>query len=110
MFTKQSADVVAQAHLREVEREMDFFGSALPENKDRPSQALVITRTVEEDFGWVYFYNSREFVESEDFLHSLAGNAPFIVCRTDGRLYSTGTACPIEHYIEEFRSGVRRAL
>ncbi len=68
MFTKQSADVVAQAHLREVEREMDSFGSALPENKDRLSQALVITRTVEEDFGWVYFYNSREFVESGDFL------------------------------------------
>ena len=110
MFTKQSADEAAQARLREMEREMDLFGSALPENKDRPSHHLVITRTAEHEFGWVYFYNSREFVETGDFLHSLVGNAPFIFNRTDGKLYSTGTARPIEHYIEEFRSGVRRPL
>ena len=110
MFNREFADVIAQAHLRKMEREMDDFGSALQENKNRPSHSLVITRTIEEDFGWVYVYNAREFVETGNFLHALAGNAPFIVSRVDGGLYSTGTARPIEHYIEEFRSGVRRPL
>lgn len=110
MFSKQSADAAVQARLREMEREMDLFGSALPENKDRPPHHLVVTGTTEHEFGWVCFYNSQEFLETGDFLYSLVGNAPFIFNRADGRLYSTGTARPIEHYIEEFRSGVRRAL
>jgi Immunity protein 35 len=88
--------------LRETEREIDCFGSALPENKDRPSHSLVITHAVEQDFGWVYFYDSREFSETGEFLHALAGNAPFIVSRIDGRLYATGTAHPTEHYLVEF--------
>ena len=110
MFTKHSADVAAQTRLREMEREMDLFGSALPENKDRPPHNLVITQISEHEFGWVYFYNSREFAETGNFLHSLVGNAPFVFGRADGKLYSTETAHPIAHYIEEFRSGVRRPL
>ena len=110
MITKRLADDAIAAHLRKVEREMDLFGSALPENRDRPTHQLVITNVTEHEFGWVYFYNSREFVESGEALHALAGNAPLIVARTDCKLYSTGTAQPIEHYVEEFRSGRRHPL
>ena len=110
MRTQQSADDAVQTHLRAIEREMDLFGSALPENKSRPAHHLVLTKTLEYEFGWVYFYNSREFAATGDFKHSLVGNAPIIFCRADGKLYSTGTAQPIEHYVEEFRSGVRRPL
>ena len=35
----------------------------------------------------------------------LVGNAPFLVCRHTGNVYLTGTAWPIDHYIEEFRNG-----
>lgn len=40
--------------------------------------------TIEKDFGWVFFYNSRKFVETEEFSYCLAGNAPIIVNRFDG--------------------------
>ena len=38
---------------------------------------------------------------------AVAGNAPLIVDRTDGKLYIAGTAHPIEHYLQEFRRGKR---
>ena len=110
MPTKQTADDAVQTYLRTVEREMDLFGSALPENRNRPAHHLVVTQTLEYEFGWVYFYNSSEFVDTSDFKHSLAGNAPIIFCRSDSKLYTTGTAQPVEHYIAEFRSGVRHPL
>ena len=59
--------------------------------------------TLEYDFGWVFFYNSREFVLTGDIRMSLAGNAPIIVERSTGRLLPTGTAHPVEDYVKAFR-------
>jgi len=68
---------------------------------DEPSIADDATR--EENFGWVFFYNTKRFLESGDMQWALGGNAPLIVDRRTGELHVTGTAHPIEHYIEEFR-------
>jgi hypothetical protein len=110
MNGKHKADEAVFAYLRRVEREMDNFGSALPENAGRAPHRLAVTRTDEYDFGWVYYYNSEEYKEFGDFLHSLVGNAPLIVDRATCKLYSTGTARPVEYYVEEFRNGIRRPL
>lgn len=110
MITRSVADTVVSKHLRVLEREMDLFGSALPENKDRRPHRLAVVGVQEHDFGWVYIYNSQAFVETGDFSHSLVGNAPVIVERLDGKLYTTGTAKPVDHYLAEFRAGVRHAL
>jgi hypothetical protein len=59
--------------------------------------------TLEMDFGWVFFYTSRLFRDTGDFKYALAGNAPMIVDRKDGSLHPTGTAHPVEYYIEKFR-------
>jgi hypothetical protein len=48
------------------------------------------------------------WLETGDVLRYFpVGNAPFIVDKHDGRLYVTGTAYPIEHYIEKYRRGIR---
>jgi Immunity protein 35 len=65
--------------------------------------AVMHDRTREEDFGWVFFYNTRQFIETGDWQWSLGGNAPLIVDRRTGELHVTGTAYPIEHYIAEYR-------
>ncbi len=110
MITKLTADEAISHYLRMQERGMDLFGSALPENQDRPSHQLVVVDVQEHDFGWVYFYNSKEYAETGDFNFSLVGNPPVIVDRVDGKLYGTGTANPTEHYLGEFRRGIRHAL
>lgn len=110
MTTRHHADEAVHAHLRRLAQAMDQFCCALPENANRLPHRLEITRIDEHDFGWVYFYDLAEYVETGNFLHALAGNAPVIVDRATGRLYSSGTAHPVEHYVEEFRRGVRHPI
>jgi hypothetical protein len=58
--------------------------------------------TIEKDDYWVFFYDSAKYIETEDFSYVIAGNAPLIVDKFEGKIYQTGTANPIEHYIELF--------
>jgi len=58
--------------------------------------------TIERDFGWVFFYNSKKYFETRDFRDAALGNAPLIVDRDDGSVHLTGTAEPVETYIERY--------
>jgi hypothetical protein len=42
---------------------------------------LVCRQTIEVNEGWIFFYNSREFVETGDPISALAGNGPIFVDR-----------------------------
>jgi hypothetical protein len=64
--------------------------------------------TIETDFGWVFFWQSRSFVDSGNFFHALVGNGPLIVDQRDGTLHHTGTAQPVDCYIRQYRQ--RRPL
>lgn len=57
--------------------------------------------TLERDFGWVFFFGPT------DVSLVVAGNAPFIVDRSDGSSHVTGTAYPTELYLESY-ARVRR--
>ena len=59
--------------------------------------------TREEDFGWLFFFNTREFAETGDMNSALGGNAPLLVERESGELHQTGTAHPVEHYLQIYR-------
>jgi hypothetical protein len=107
MVTRQQADQAVDTYLDEHEIATFDFDSPLPLHEDRHLQKLVVVRVDEHDFGWLYFYDSTRHVETNDVRDALVGNAPLIVDRTDGKLYVTGTAHPVEHYLEEFRRGNR---
>jgi immunity protein 35 of polymorphic toxin system len=57
----------------------------------------------EEPFGWVFFYNTRRFLEEGDWSYALIGNAPIVVLRASGEVRPTGTALPLDHYLQEYR-------
>ncbi|MEM6483625.1 MAG: YrhB domain-containing protein [Pseudomonadota bacterium] len=83
-----------------VEREltqMDFAPSSVDVN-------IVDDATVEKNWGWVFFYQSKKFLETGDASLALAGNAPFIVNRQTGDIVATGTAWPVEKYIEDYET------
>lgn len=86
----QAADIA----LKEILKRWDIEG-------DEP--VLIEDDTLQEDFGWVFFYESRIFLETQIFSYCLAGNAPIIVNKNDGSVFITGTARPVEDYIEEYR-------
>jgi hypothetical protein len=73
---------------------------------DRPPESkrvIVNVLPIEGDLGWIFFYNTKAFAETQDPMYELAGNAPIIVDREDGSLHVTGTGRSFEEYVEEFR-------
>ncbi len=107
MIDFAAAQEMVLRHLEQTERRMNDFGSALPGHADKPRRHLVVWSTDEHDFGWVFHWCTREFLETEDFRYALGGNAPLIVDRHDGKMYSTGTAYALEHYLNRYRRGDR---
>ncbi len=64
-------------------------------------EPLQLARTQEESFGWVFFYQSKDYMETGTLSSMLAGNAPFIIDHT-GALHILGTVHPVDVYIKEF--------
>ncbi len=60
--------------------------------------------TLEKEWGWVFFYQSKAYVDTGDFGDMLAGNAPIIVNCNTGELVHTGAAQELEQYIKEYES------
>jgi Immunity protein 35 len=103
MIDLETAKKQVTEYLIRMETRMNSLGSAFPEHSGRRKGRLLITRIQAYDFGWVFCYNSKEFVEDGDTSAALAGNAPLIVDRLDGRIHVTGTAYPLDHYIGEYQ-------
>ncbi len=72
--------------------------------EETPFELVLLDKeTIDHEFGWVFFYQSKAYLESGRPSEALAGNAPILVSRKDGTLHVTGTALPIETYIENFK-------
>ncbi|MGD9589008.1 MAG: hypothetical protein AB7Q37_01920 [Pyrinomonadaceae bacterium] len=89
MITRFEAESIAAQYVASMTEHCDLDGFKL---------VLTSEATIENDFGWVFFYNSNDPVRVP-----IAGNAPFIVERDAGNVLPTGTAYPIEHYIDNYR-------
>ena len=88
MITNDEAGVIANRYLDELQKEI--------------GDPLQLTKTQEESFGWVFFYQSKEFMETGALSSMLAGNAPFIVNRRDGAVHVLGTVHPVDVYLKEY--------
>jgi hypothetical protein len=62
--------------------------------------------TIEKEYGWVFFYQTKKYLKAGDILDALAGNAPLIVNKFTGEIIETGTANPIEDYIAEYEAQI----
>jgi hypothetical protein len=89
-MTRNDAEQIARDFIRTFERGADC------------ELVLLDHRTIERDFGWVFFWDSKRHQETRDISDAPAGNAPVVVTRKDGRVHLTGTARPLEHYLRDF--------
>jgi hypothetical protein len=89
MITKSEAEALVREHLRKIE------------TPDIPF-AVNEVKTVERSFGWVFFYNSKQFLDTRDIRFRLAGNGPIAVKRSSGELATLGTHKPAQALIDEF--------
>ena len=67
--------------------------------------AIFDERTVELPWGWVFYWNTRLYLETGDFEHAVFGNPPLVVNRRDG---SVTTICAEESLKRELRRYERR--
>jgi hypothetical protein len=58
--------------------------------------------TIEKDYGWIFFYESKRWLDSGDLSDRVLGNVPILVDRQTGRLHFFGSDRSIEEYIEEY--------
>ncbi len=70
-----------------------------PQWPDKPE--MTITETQERETGWLVYWTTRQWHETRDIRHAIAGNGPYLVCREDGTLFETGTVPPIEERIRD---------
>lgn len=78
--------------------------------QDKPKLLVVDDQTIEKEWGWVFFYNSIDYLKSGEITDALAGNAPYIVNKITGEILATGTAYDIEHYIKEYESKLQNSV
>ena len=64
---------------------------------------IVREQTIAKPYGWIFFYESKLFLDSGDNSAILVGNAPIIVDRDTLALRMVGaTAWPLEHHLAEY--------
>lgn len=67
---------------------------------------LIDEETISKTYGWVFFYQSKKYLETENFSEMLVGNAPILINRINGELKVLGTAHTVEHYLEEYEKTI----
>lgn len=81
----------------------DYLDQSDPYSIDPLELQILDEYTREEEFGWVFFYDSKLHLETAEIQHMLAGNAPIIVNKDDGSLHFTGSAFQIDKYIQDYQ-------
>ena len=63
---------------------------------------LLEADTIEKPYGWIFFYVTQKYSETQEFQYALAGNGPLIVERLGGAVHRLGTGRSVEEYVREF--------
>jgi hypothetical protein len=77
----------------------------------KPSADFVIVEgeTLERDFGWVFLYSTRRYLETKDPGELVPGAGPLVVLRKDGSTRFLSTSVPpkvaVEVFEKQWRSG-----
>lgn len=66
---------------------------------------IIENDTRETNNSFIFIYNSKKFIINGHFSSALAGNSPLFVDKKNGKIYESGTAHPIEYYIDRYEKG-----
>lgn len=79
ILSQEQALALAKAHVDEI---ADSVGDKFD---------VAVEKIIESDFGWIFFYNSKEFIETGNPISSLVGNGPIFV-KHDGTVHDLPSA------------------
>jgi hypothetical protein len=82
---------------------LDLVSARLTEMSPAEDKWVVVDEsTIEKPYGWIFFYNSRKFVETRQAIYRLAGNGPVIVNKITGSVRFFGSTPSVEQIIEAY--------
>lgn len=59
--------------------------------------------TVERAYGWIFFYQSKKFIQTENISYMLIGNGPIVIEKIDGKTHCLGSGYyKLEDEIRDF--------
>jgi hypothetical protein len=87
MIDQQQALAIVEAHLATLAQ--------------RLGEPLQIIEFQEKEQGWVFFYESRNYLETQDISVMLVGNSPLLVLRADGTLHLVSTSKPLDQALAD---------
>jgi hypothetical protein len=86
MISFEQARAIAVADMGNSDRQFDDLGG------------LVLLDIYEETpFAWIFFYNTRSYLETGNMYHALGGNSPYFISKKDGNIQRFSTAHSTEH-------------
>lgn len=62
---------------------------------DEPNYEIVISHIQEKPYGWVFSYQSKDYLETEDYRTAVIGNVPILFEKATGKLIPLGVS-PLE--------------
>lgn len=69
--------------------------------------AIIDSQTIEKPYGWIFFYNSRRYVESGELAYALVGHGPVVVVAHSGEIVELGSALPSEVAIRQLEDSLQ---
>lgn len=87
MMNREKAEKLAQ---REIQRIAMQAGDEF---------VLCSEDTIERGFGWLFFYQSKAFIDSGELKYRLAGNGPIVVEKDSGNVTIHGSVPSVEEII-----------
>jgi hypothetical protein len=81
-------------------RALEIAREVVAQLADHHDYVVMEDKTVERPFGWVFFYTTRQYLETGDRQYLVPGTAPLVVHRADGSIEHLATSVPPARAIE----------
>ena len=90
------------------EEAVELVEKALGSRAEQSVPLVVIeSATIEKSFGWVFFYNSKKYIETKNIEFALAGNGPIICNKYTSEIRFFGSAKRSGAIIDEYENGLK---
>lgn len=70
----------------------------------KPDCDILEGKTREYPSCFVFFYQSKKFIETGNFADLLVGQGPVLISREGGKVFETGSAFSLSHYVDTFEA------
>lgn len=78
-------------------------------NHSREKFELLENDIITKPYGWIFFYQSKKYLQSGNFSDMLVGNAPILIDRFSGNIEILGTAYTAEQYLKVYEETIPKS-